>query len=916
MSLRRHLLAASLALVLVSPGIPLSAEPFTFQGFLEQSGSPLNGNANLAFKLYDAQSGGTQQGATISANSYPVLDGVFTIDLNFAGVAFADANRWLQVEVNGTPMGPRIEILPAPVAASTRALQGRGVSATAPSSGQVLKWNGSAWAPAADAGGTSYTAGTGLALSGSAFSVAPTYQLPQSCSNNQIAKWTGSAWACGTDADTTYTAGAGLVLSGSSFGIDFAGSGAAVTAARSDHGHYGATWSGVVAMSGLTVSNSFPVESARAISGIYGESSISGTGVYGEALRGNGVLGYGETGVRGRGFFAGVAGETSGSPQSGEFFGVLGSSAATSGASRGVFGEVISPDGIGVKGVSRATTGFGQGIRGESYSSGDGGGGVIGVATSGTGVHSGVVGVNNSSSAGARGVLGVAESNTGATIGVHGVAQSPTGTGVRGEAAAASGANVGVRGTSASTAGRGVAGFATATSGNTYGVWGESSSPTGHGVLGNATATSGANFGVRGESASPDGFGVFGFATATGGVNYGVWGETLSPTGRGMLGYARATSGTNYGVYGRSDSPEGTGVLGWNTAVSGSTAYGVWGEAASNQARAVFGDATATAGPATGIYGRAASTTGTGVRGEASAATGNTVGVRGTAASTTGIGVRGEALSSSGSNVGVLARTASGDGVGLRAENTDTVGSGGGRALEAIGNRPDGDTLVVEANGTGNAWAIRASSAGTSAVHATLTSGGTTGSAVTAVAASTAGRAGFFQNSAVGGQAAQFIGTVDVSGTLSATTKLFRIDHPLDPANRYLQHIAIESDEMANIYSGNVVTDANGRATIELPEWFETLNRDFRYQLTVIGEFAQAVVSKKVEQNRFEIRTSSPKVEVSWQVTGIRQDAWAERNRIPVELDKAGDERGKFLHPEAHGQPADKRIGAIAETKE
>jgi hypothetical protein len=121
---------------------------------------------------------------------------------------------------------------------------------------------------------------------------------------------------------------------------------------------------------------------------------------------------------------------------------------------------------------------------------------------------------------------------------------------------------------------------------------------------------------------------------------------------------------------------------------------------------------------------------------------------------------------------------------------------------------------------------------------------------------------------------------------------------------------------MMNVYNGNITTDRNGYATVELPDWFETLNRDFRYQLTVIGTFAQAIVSQKVAQNRFEIRTNVPQVEVSWQVTGIRQDAWAEKNRIPVELDKAPAEKGRFLHPEAHGQLADKRIGAVAETKE
>ena len=49
---------------------------------------------------------------------------------------------------------------------------------------------------------------------------------------------------------------------------------------------------------------------------------------------------------------------------------------------------------------------------------------------------------------------------------------------------------------------------------------------------------------------------------------------------------------------------------------------------------------------------------------------------------------------------------------------------------------------------------------------------------------------------------------------------------------------------MMNIYTGNVVTDELGLATVKLPDWFEAENTDFRYQLTVIGAFAQAIVSQ------------------------------------------------------------------------
>ncbi|MGA2356901.1 MAG: hypothetical protein ABSG02_20595, partial [Terriglobales bacterium] len=159
-----------------------------------------------------------------------------------------------------------------------------------------------------------------------------------------------------------------------------------------------------------------------------------------------------------------------------------------------------------------------------------------------------------------------------------------------------------------------------------------------------------------------------------------------------------------------------------------------------------------------------------------------------------------------------------------------------------------------------------------------------------------------------GGWAGWFNGNVDVDGNLSKAGGSFKIDHPLDPANKYLYHSFVESPDMMNIYNGTVTTDAQGDAVVNLPEWFETLNRDFRYQLTVIGQFAQAIVASKVDNHQFTIKTDKPNVEVSWQVTGIRQDAWANAHRIPVEEEKPEVERGFYLHPELYGAPEEKGI--------
>ncbi len=140
-------------------------------------------------------------------------------------------------------------------------------------------------------------------------------------------------------------------------------------------------------------------------------------------------------------------------------------------------------------------------------------------------------------------------------------------------------------------------------------------------------------------------------------------------------------------------------------------------------------------------------------------------------------------------------------------------------------------------------------------------------------------------------------GNMVVAGTLAKAAGSFRIDHPLDPANKCLQHSFVESPDMMNVYNGNITTDAAGEATVLLPDYFEALNQDFRYQLTAIGQFAQAIVATEVQDNRFTLKTDKPYVKVSWQVTGIRRDPYANDHRIQVEVDKPPGERGRYWSP-------------------
>ena len=167
---------------------------------------------------------------------------------------------------------------------------------------------------------------------------------------------------------------------------------------------------------------------------------------------------------------------------------------------------------------------------------------------------------------------------------------------------------------------------------------------------------------------------------------------------------------------------------------------------------------------------------------------------------------------------------------------------------------------------------------------------------------------GNFSNGKRQGLAGDFRGDVAIAGTITKTSGSFKIDHPLDPSNKYLYHSFVESPDMKNIYDGIAELDAAGEATVELPEWFGALNRDFRYQLTCIGGFAPVYIAAKISNNLFRIAGGLPGMEVSWQVTGIRQDQWANAHRIPVEENKSEVERGYYLHPELFGQPAEKAI--------
>ena len=277
--------------------------------------------------------------------------------------------------------------------------------------------------------------------------------------------------------------------------------------------------------------------------------------------------------------------------------------------------------------------------------------------------------------------------------------------------------------------------------------------------------------------------------------------------------------------------------------------------------------------------GGSAAVSGTSTNGTGVVATGIT-GLLGTGAGEDGVGV------SASGNLGVYANGIAAGVYGVSTTSTGVIGTstnyigvyGSGGATGVTGVSSSGPGVLAQ---SATAWALDAY--GTSTATGVL-----------------AGSASGF--------AAWFNGNVDVDGNLSKAGGSFKIDHPLDPSNKYLYHSFVESPDMKNIYDGNVTTNGNGDAVVTLPKWFEALNRDFRYQLTVIGQFAQAIVGSEISHHQFSIKTDKPNVKVSWQVTGIRQDAWANAHRIPVEELKPGKERGSYLHPELYGAPEEKGV--------
>ena len=384
-------------------------------------------------------------------------------------------------------------------------------------------------------------------------------------------------------------------------------------------------------------------------------------------------------------------------------------------------------------------------------------------------------------------------------------------------------------------------------------------------------------------------------------VPVGVWGDTTIGVGvfgtSGLLPPATQDIPTDpAGVEGH--SLQNPGVLGRSE-----SAYGVLGQ--SESAYGVLGVSFGVAPDGNGLFGT--STTGgdgvVGYVGDATGVVGNSVtgdGVYGI--SGTGNGVVGENYSQPGDPVdplpaGVLGLSELGNGVsGESTSGSGVFGLNDGAQSGVWGSNCSNDPGIgVKGTSLAGSGVAATSLLGDGVYGDTIVGNGVEGFSSRGV--------GVLGESGSGGFAGLFLGNVRVTGNLSKAGGGFEIDHPLDPENKYLSHSFVESPDRLNVYNGTLTTDDNGEAVVVLPGYFSALNHQCCYQLTVIGQFAQAIVAAEVSRdNEFTIRTSEPRVTVSWQVTGIRRDPWAVANRMEPEAEKTAEERGRFLHPELWGQ--------------
>lgn len=179
MKAKKMLTILALALGLMVWQVEVSeAEPmgtaWTYQGRLIDANEAAEGLYDFQFKLFNDPCTGAQQGSTVDVNDLDVIDGYFTLELDFGSDVFDGDARWLETTVahadgsDPCTLKPRQEITPTPYALQTRGIfvdNAGNVGIGTPNPSTKFHLDGqSLWLTGGNGGGFPYSAGAGLRL--------------------------------------------------------------------------------------------------------------------------------------------------------------------------------------------------------------------------------------------------------------------------------------------------------------------------------------------------------------------------------------------------------------------------------------------------------------------------------------------------------------------------------------------------------------------------------------------------------------------------------------------------------------------------------------------------------------------------------------------------------------------------------